>query len=79
MLTEQIEAMWISRYDYKPGWYFNKHHHSYFQIIYIIAGSGSFYYQGLEKQLAKNKLFLMNGLQKELMLMQLLQVIWIQI
>lgn len=58
MLTEQIEAMWISRYDYQPGWYFNKHHHSYFQIIYIISGSGSFYYQSLKKQLAKNNLFL---------------------
>ncbi|RAK04982.1 AraC family transcriptional regulator [Halanaerobium saccharolyticum] len=58
MLTEQIEAMWISRYDYQPGWYFNKHHHSYFQIIYIISGSGSFYYQDLEKKLAKNRLFL---------------------
>jgi len=58
VLTDQIEAMWISRYDYQPGWYFNKHHHSYFQIIYIVSGSGSFYYQELEKQLSQNKLFL---------------------
>ncbi|SIQ43877.1 AraC family transcriptional regulator [Halanaerobium kushneri] len=58
MLANQIKAKWISRYDYKAGWSFNEHYHSYFQIIYIISGSGSFYYKNIKKEAVSDKLFL---------------------
>lgn len=42
MLGSTIEVLWTARYDYQPGWVLEPHHHSYFQMLYILSGKGTF-------------------------------------
>ncbi|MDL2232559.1 AraC family transcriptional regulator [Ruminococcaceae bacterium OttesenSCG-928-L11] len=37
-----VDLLWLSRYDYKPGWTLSPHSHTYFQLIYILGGDGIF-------------------------------------
>jgi len=36
------EILWVARYDYKLNCYIKKHSHDYYQISYIMQGSGQF-------------------------------------
>ena len=41
LLTQDIEPLWIARYDYEPLWHLPPHaHDDYFQIILIVSGTG---------------------------------------
>lgn len=41
LLTPDVEPLWISRYDYQPGWHLPRHtHRDFFQIILIVSGAG---------------------------------------
>jgi AraC-like DNA-binding protein len=42
MLGSTIDVLWTARYDYQPGWTLEPHHHSYFQMIYVLSGKGAF-------------------------------------
>ncbi len=42
LLTQDVDPLWIARYDYRPGWRLPQHQHSgYFQLIQIISGNGT--------------------------------------
>ncbi len=42
-VLDTVYIHWISRYDYEPGWQLDPHSHSYYQIIHIVDGFGTFY------------------------------------
>src|SRR5262249_19054829 len=42
MLGSTIDVLWTARYDYQPGWVLEPHHHTYFQMLYVLSGKGVF-------------------------------------
>jgi len=42
MLGSTIDVLWTARYDYQPGWVLEPHQHSYFQMLYVLGGKGTF-------------------------------------
>ena len=36
---ERIKLLWIMLLEYKKGWGFRSHSHSYYQIFFIISGN----------------------------------------
>ena len=42
MLGSTIDVLWTARYDYQPGWVLEPHRHSYFQMLYVLGGKGTF-------------------------------------
>lgn len=44
MLKNILSVLWLSPYDYQPGWSLDMHSHPYYQLIYIIRGEGTFFY-----------------------------------
>ena len=42
MPTLPVDVLWIARYDYQAGWALRPHHHTYFQMIFVVDGKGTF-------------------------------------
>jgi AraC-like DNA-binding protein len=38
----QVDVLWTARYDYPAGWTLRQHCHDHFQMILVLAGTGSF-------------------------------------
>ncbi|MFO7781372.1 MAG: AraC family transcriptional regulator [Spirochaetia bacterium] len=36
-----VDAFWIARYDYEPGWFIEPHAHEFYQVIYVVDGTGT--------------------------------------
>lgn len=51
-----VEILWISRYDYKQGWRLKTHIHSHYQMIYVIGGSGTGMINEKKENLESHKL-----------------------
>ncbi|HEY3939781.1 MAG TPA: AraC family transcriptional regulator [Bryobacteraceae bacterium] len=58
MLTSSVEVRWTARYDYKQHWTLVRHKHDYFQIIYILSGSGLLSLEDWEYSIDQGDLFL---------------------
>jgi YesN/AraC family two-component response regulator len=52
-----LEVLWTARYDYNAGWRLERHSHSYYQIIYILEGTGQFYLSNKEYEIIEQDLF----------------------
>jgi AraC-like DNA-binding protein len=40
-MDQLVDAFWIARYDYEPGWLLEPHAHDFYQMIYVVDGSGT--------------------------------------
>lgn len=58
MTTPLIEVLWTARYDYQPHWKLERHRHKFFQMIYFLAGAGSFFLNGQEHPILQDTVFL---------------------
>lgn len=70
MLSENVNVLWVARYDYQAGWVLEEHYHNYYQIIYIINGLGEFYHDKNTYNIKAESLYLIrpgiyHGLQAE--------------
>jgi len=58
MLTASVDVLWTARYDYKHNWKLVPHEHTYFQMIYFLAGSGRLFLKDREYAIRPGDLFL---------------------
>lgn len=61
MLGNVLEVLWLSRYDYKPGWSTYMHEHDYCQLIYTLSGDGIFYYENARYEMKAGCNFLIRA------------------
>ncbi len=40
-MQSAVDVLWIARYDYQKDWILRPHHHSYFQMIHFLNGTGT--------------------------------------
>jgi AraC-like DNA-binding protein len=59
MSIPSIEVLWTARYDYPVRTTLVRHSHSYFQMIYCVGGTGSFFLEDREYALDHGLLFLL--------------------
>lgn len=57
MFNNDLEVLWVARYDYQPGWNLKQHTHNYYQTIYILGGKGDVYLNGHNYPLSSDMLF----------------------
>lgn len=59
-MLNDLEVLWVARYDYKPQWKLKKHKHNYYQIIFCIDGKGIFYLNEIEYSMISGSVFLLH-------------------
>jgi AraC-like DNA-binding protein len=57
MSIPSIEVLWTARYDYPAYSTLVRHSHTYFQMIYCLGGTGSFFLEDREYRLGQSLLF----------------------
>jgi AraC-like DNA-binding protein len=59
MSIPSIEVLWTARYDYPVRTTLIRHSHTYFQMIYCLGGTGTFFLEDREYSLDRGLLFLL--------------------
>ncbi|WP_407272768.1 AraC family transcriptional regulator [Radiobacillus sp. PE A8.2] len=52
-----VNVLWTARYDYENGNKLPKHAHSFFQIIWVAEGKGTFHYEDDDYDISRNTMF----------------------
>jgi AraC-like DNA-binding protein len=55
-MNRSVDVLWIARYDYEPGWRVLPHRHEYFQLIYILDGTGTVTFRDREIPLGEDRI-----------------------
>lgn len=58
MLDYGVQVLWVARYDYSKGQILKKHSHNFYQMIYIINGSGEFLLDSEKISICSEQIFL---------------------
>lgn len=64
MLDYMLNVLWLSPYDYNPGWSLYLHSHPYYQLIYVVRGEGIFSYDSDQYVMNAGSNFLIRPNQK---------------